>query len=602
MSLLLSVENLQVGFGRGSDPTLAVRDMSFGIAPGEVIALVGESGSGKSVTALSIMRLVEYGGGRILNGQLTFDPGDGPVDLTALNGSAMAKLRGNAMAMIFQEPMTSLNPIYSVGEQIMESLRLHRGVSGAEAREQAKTLLEKVLMPDPARQIQRYPHELSGGQRQRVMLAMALACAPKLLIADEPTTALDVTIQAQILDLLREMQREIGAALLFITHDMAVVAEIADRVVVMKAGEKVEDASVDAIFAAPHHPYSQSLLAAAPRLGALAGTDGPRRFAAAKQSAPRRAKGQEKPLIEVRDLVTRFPVRTGLLRRKTAEVHAVDMASFNIVAGQTLGLVGESGSGKSTLARSVLRLVEPVSGSVSLGGTELTTLEPTELRKMRAKMQIVFQDPYASMNPRRRIFNQMADPVRIHDSPDEAELRARLENLIRDVDLPADSLERFPHEFSGGQRQRLCIARAMSLTPALIVADEPVSSLDVSIQAQVVDLLLDLQERQGVSYLFISHDMAIVERIAHHVAVMQQGRIVEIGPRRAVLENPQHPYTRQLLEAVPVADPSGRAERRERRPRIVTHSLKSPVHPLGAAPRTPNYVEASPGHLVEQTA
>ena len=599
MTLLLSVENLQVGFGGGSDPTPVVRDMSFGIAPGEVLALVGESGSGKSVTALSIMRLVEYEGGRILNGRLMFDSGDGPVDLAALDRSAMQKLRGNAMAMIFQEPMTSLNPIYSVGEQVMESLRLHRGVSGAEAREQAKTLLERVLLPDPARQIQRYPHELSGGQRQRVMLAMALACAPKLLIADEPTTALDVTIQAQILDLLREMQREIGAALLFITHDMAVVAEIADRVVVMKAGEKVEDGSVDAIFAAPRHPYSQALLAAVPRLGALTGTDGPRRFAAAKQNAPRRAKGQEKLLIEVRDLVTRFPVRTGLLRRKTAEVHAVDMASFDIAAGQTLALVGESGSGKSTLARSVLRLVEPVSGTVTLDGTELTTLKPGELRKMRTKMQIVFQDPYASMNPRRRIFDQIADPVRIHDSPDEAELRARLENLIREVDLPADSLERFPHEFSGGQRQRLCIARAMSLAPALIVADEPVSALDVSIQAQVVDLLLDLQERQGVSYLFISHDMAIVERIAHRVAVMWQGRVVEIGPRRAVIENPQHPYTRQLLEAVPIADPSCRAERRQR---IVTHSLKSLVHPLGTAPRAPNYVEASPGHLVEQIA
>ena len=599
MTLLLSVENLQVGFGGGPDPKLAVRDMSFEIAPGEVLALVGESGSGKSVTALSIMRLVEYDGGRILNGRLMFDSGDGPVDLAALDSSAMTKLRGNAMAMIFQEPMTSLNPIYSVGEQIMESLRLHRGVSGAEARERAETLLEKVLLPDPARQIQRYPHELSGGQRQRVMLAMALACAPKLLIADEPTTALDVTIQAQILDLLREMQREIGAALLFITHDMAVVAEIADRVVVMKAGEKVEDGSVESIFAAPRHPYSQALLAAVPRLGALTGTDGPRRFAAAKQGAPCCADGQEKLLISVRDLVTRFPVRTGLLRRKTAEVHAVDMVSFDIAAGQTLALVGESGSGKSTLARSVLRLVEPVSGTVSLDGTELTALAPGELRKMRTKMQIVFQDPYASMNPRRRIFDQIADPVRIHDTPDEAELRARLENLIREVDLPADSLERYPHEFSGGQRQRLCIARAMSLTPALIVADEPVSALDVSIQAQVVDLLLGLQERQGVTYLFISHDMAIVERVAHCIAVMKQGRVVEIGPRRAVLENPQHPYTRQLLEAVPIADPSCRAERRQQ---VVAHSMKSPVHPLGTAPRAPNYVEAGPGHLVEQAA
>ncbi|MEO1536189.1 MAG: ABC transporter ATP-binding protein [Pseudomonadota bacterium] len=593
---LLSVENLRVGFGRDPEPSIAVRDMSFKIAPGEVVALVGESGSGKSVTALSIMRLVEYGGGRILGGRLMFDGGDGPVDLAELDNAATAKLRGNAMAMIFQEPMTSLNPIYTVGEQIMEPLRLHRGASRLEARERAVALLDRVRLPDPAQQMQRYPHELSGGQRQRVMLAMALACGPKLLIADEPTTALDVTIQAQILDLLRDMQQETGAALLFITHDMAVVAEIADRVVVMKSGERVEDAPVEAIFEAPSHPYSQALLAAAPRLGALAGTDGPQPFGTrAHLPAPSSAAN---PLIEVRDLVTRFPVRTGVLRRKTAEVHAVDMASFDIMPGQTLALVGESGSGKSTLARSVLRLVEPASGSVTLDGTELTTLDPAAMQKMRAKMQVVFQDPYASMNPRRRIFDQLADPVRIHETPDEDALRGRLERLIRDVDLPADSLERFPHEFSGGQRQRLCIARALSLTPALIVADEPVSALDVSVQAQVVDLLIDLQARQGVAFLFISHDMAIVERVAHRVAVMRQGRIVEIGPRRAVIEEPQHPYTRQLLDAVPVADPKRRSDRSQR---DLALPMQSPVHPVGAPAQSVTYAEVSPGHFVEQS-
>ena len=593
---LLSVEHLRVGFGRDPEPSIAVRDMSFKIAPGEVVALVGESGSGKSVTALSIMRLVEYGGGRILGGRLMFDGGDGPVDLAELDNAATAKLRGNAMAMIFQEPMTSLNPIYTVGEQIMEPLRLHRGASGSEARERAVALLDRVRLPDPAQQKQRYPHELSGGQRQRVMLAMALACGPKLLIADEPTTALDVTIQAQILDLLRDVQQETGAALLFITHDMAVVAEIADRVVVMKSGERVEDAPVDAIFEAPRHPYSQALLAAAPRLGALAGTDGPRPFGTRAQvPAPSSA---ARPLIEVRDLVTRFPVRTGVLRRKTAEVHAVDMASFDILPGQTLALVGESGSGKSTLARSVLRLVEPASGSVTLDGSELTTLDPAAMQKMRAKMQVVFQDPYASMNPRRRIFDQLADPVRIHETPDEDALRARLERLIREVDLPADSLERFPHEFSGGQRQRLCIARALSLTPALIVADEPVSALDVSVQAQVVDHLIDLQARQGVAFLFISHDMAIVERIAHRIAVMRQGRIVEIGPRRAVIEEPQHPYTRQLLDSVPVADPKRRSDRSTR---ALTPPMKSPVHPVGAPVQAVAYAEVSPGHFVEQS-
>ncbi|WP_421725055.1 ABC transporter ATP-binding protein [Bauldia sp.] len=597
MSPLLSVEGLRVGFGADPNPVIAVQDMSFAIDPGEVVALVGESGSGKSVTALSIMRLVEYGGGRILAGQLMFDTGAGPVDLTTHNATEIAALRGNAMAMIFQEPMTSLNPIYTIGEQIMEPLRLHRGTSGRDARTRATELLDRVRLADPERQMGRYPHELSGGQRQRVMLAIALACAPKLLIADEPTTALDVTIQAQILDLMRELQAETGAALLFITHDMAVVAEIADRVVVMRAGEKVEEAPVADLFAAPRQPYTQALLAAAPRLGALAGTDSPRYFATPTDAPSRPVNGNPAPLVEVRDLVTRFPVRTGLLRRKTAEIHAVEMASFDIATGQTLALVGESGSGKSTLARSILRLVEPTSGSVRLDGQDLTRLEPEPMRKVRARMQIVFQDPYASMNPRRQVYDQIADPVRIHGHADEAELRASVEDLIAHVGLSPDCLEQFPHEFSGGQRQRLCIARALSLSPDLIVADEPVSALDVSIQAQVLDLLIALQERLGISYLFISHDMAVVERIAHRVAVMRQGRIVELGPRRAVFEAPQHPYTRQLLDAVPIADP---AQRRNRRRVLPSAPSKSPIHPFGQQPRPIAYAEVGPGHIVER--
>ncbi len=597
MSSLLSVNGLRVGFGDRAEPTFAVRDVSFSVDPGEVVALVGESGSGKSVTALSIMRLVEYGGGQIHGGQLMFDAGDGAVDLASSTRSEMANLRGKVMAMIFQEPMTSLNPIFTVGEQIMEALRLHRRESNTGARERAIGLLERVSMPNPESQMARYPHELSGGQRQRVMLAIAIACGPRLLIADEPTTALDVTIQAQILNLLRDLQAETGMALLFITHDMAVVAEIADRVVVMRNGEIVEDSRVTDLFMAPRHAYTRALLAAAPRLGALSGTAGPRRFAepSYSKSAPPLV-GDRTPLLEVRDVVTRFPVRTGLFRRKSAEVHAVEMASLDILTGQTLALVGESGSGKSTLARSVLRLIEPASGSIRLRGRNLIDLDPEEMRKMRAEMQIVFQDPLASMNPRRRVYDQIADPVRIHRRVDEAELRKRVEGLIQQVGMQSDCLERYPHEFSGGQRQRLCVARALSLSPSLIVADEPVSALDVSIQAQVVDLLIELQERLNISYLFISHDMAVVERIAHQVAVMRRGRIVELGPRRAVFETPQHPYTRQLLDAVPIADPGRRYQKNRQ---VHSAPSKSPIHPIGVRPTPMSYKEVSPGHLVE---
>ena len=592
---LLTVENLQVAFGPDNDPAIAVDGVSFEIKQGETVALVGESGSGKSVTALSIMRLVDYGGGRIVDGRIRFESSHGPKDLTRQSPRDMRAIRGNDIAMIFQEPMTSLNPVFTVGEQIAETLRNHKSLGVAEARAEAAHLLDQVRLPEPEQQLGRYPHELSGGQRQRVMLAIAIACEPRLLIADEPTTALDVTIQAQVLDLMADLQSASGAACLFITHDMAVVAEIADRILVMKGGRIVEEGNTHAIFKSPKHAYTQILLAATPRLGALAGTDGPRRFGAS-ESTPETSVA-DKAVITVDNLFTRFPVRSGLLRRKTSEIHAVQSASFTIHAGETLALVGESGSGKSTLARSMLRLVEPSAGQVQLDGADVLKMDQASLRRARAKMQMVFQDPYASMNPRRRIYDIIADPARIHGETNEDALRERIVTLVRQVGLGPRHLERFPHEFSGGQRQRLCIARALVLSPALVVADEPVSALDVSIQAQVVDLLIDLQENLGIALLFISHDMAVVERVAHRVAVMQLGRIVEIGPRRAVLETPAHPYTQALIEAVPVADPS------ERRPRTVARRPQaSPIHPMGAPFEPITYKPITPDHLVAEDA
>ena len=596
---LLQVRGLRVAFGNGNAPAFGVDDMSFSVDPGETVAIVGESGSGKSVTALSIMRLVEFGGGRIVAGEILLTRRDGTaIDLARASRKEMCAIRGNEIAMIFQEPMTSLNPIYTVGEQIAETLRRHRGLAQRTARRQAGELLERVRIPEPSRRLRQYPHELSGGMRQRVMIAIALACEPRLLIADEPTTALDVTIQAQILDLMRELKKDTGAAMVFITHDMAVVAEIADRVAVMYDGQKVEETSVYEIYASPVQPYTRALLAAVPRLGELSDTDAPRRFSADRSEARPKTHAPADPpgpLLEVRELVTRFPLGRGFLTRKPAEIHAVELASFVIGRGETLGLVGESGSGKSTVARSVLRLVEPRSGHVSLEGKDVLAMDPEELRRARADMQIVFQDPYAAMNPRRRAFDQVADPLRIHGRAGERELEERVVGLVERVGLSRMHLDRYPHEFSGGQRQRLCIARALSLSPKLLVADEPVSALDVSVQAQVVDLFIELQESLGLSFLFISHDIAVVERLAHRVAVMHLGRIVEIGPRQRIFESPQHPYTQRLLNAVPMADPT---RVRDQRTPIALPSAKSSVYPMGQPPLSVRYDEVSSGHLV----
>jgi len=593
MDKLLDVENLRVTFQTESGPFTAVDDLSFAIAPGECVALVGESGSGKSVTAMSILGLTAFNGGTIPSGHIRFQRRDGAgIDLANAPDRDLRSVRGDEIAMIFQEPMTSLNPVFTVGEQIAEVIRAHRAVSHAEAAREAIELIKRVRIPEPERRFAQFPHELSGGMRQRIVIAMALACSPRLLIADEPTTALDVTIQAQILHLVRTLSRENGMAMLFITHDMGVVAEIADRVVVMRHGRKVEENAVKPLFATPREDYTKLLLASVPRLGAMTGHDGPRRFGFEGESQQPAAR-ERKPLLEVRDLVTRFPVRKGMLQRHVANVHAVDEVSFSIGTGETLSLVGESGCGKSTTGRSVLRLVQPGSGSVTLEGTDLLALDHSALREKRRDMQIIFQDPYTALDPRLTAFEQVAEPLVIHGLDSGSSLRDRVVALVKRVGLTEDQLDRYPHEFSGGQRQRLCIARALSLSPKLIVADEAVSALDVSIQAQVVNLLIELQEELGLSYLFISHDMAVVERMSHRVAVMYMGRIVEIGPRAAVFGDPRHPYTRTLLSAVPTPDP----ERRRTSAPPATQ-LPSPIFPVGHAAPRPVYETVGPDHLV----
>ncbi|WP_347876836.1 ABC transporter ATP-binding protein [Labrenzia sp. OB1] len=592
------MKNLRTQFMTPDGPVTAVDDVSFTIEAGKTVAIVGESGSGKSVTSLSIMRLNTPGSSRTegsvkLNGK----------ELMTLSDDEFRAIRGNEIAMIFQEPMTALNPVLTVGYQISEALIAHRGLSRVEAKAEAVRLLERVHIPSAESRLNQYPHNFSGGMRQRVMIAMALACKPKLLIADEPTTALDVTIQAQILELIKELQEEEGMSVLFITHDMGVVAEIADKTVVMYDGKVVETGDTVDIFARPKHPYTRALLSAVPKLGSMKGSRNPMRFPVVDRTTgesdvpemvPDTVKHSEPPVLLVADLVKRFEIRSGLLSPVTGRVHAAEKLSFNVKAGETLSIVGESGCGKSTTGRAVTRLTEADSGSVRLDGVDVLKLSQRELREQRRHMQMIFQDPFASLTPTQKVGAAIAEPQIINNLATKREAGDKVAELLVRVGLKPEMANRYPHEFSGGQRQRICIARALSLEPRLIVADEAVSALDVSVKAQVVNLMLDLQASMGLAYLFISHDMAVVERVSHRVAVMYLGEIVEIGPRDAIFQNPQHPYTRKLLSAVPIADPS----RSRQRHKVSYDEIKSPV-------RSPDYVtperlyrEVSAGHTV----
>ena len=597
---IAQIKKLRVEFQTKDGPVVGVEDVSFEVNPGETVCIVGESGSGKSVSSLSLMRLVEFGGGEITGGQLLFDRPNAPdIDLATAEAEMMRSIRGNEIGMIFQEPMTALNPVFTVGRQLTEGLRLHKNLSRSEANARALELLREVRIPEPERRLAQYPHELSGGMRQRVVIAMALACKPRLLIADEPTTALDVTIQAEILALMDRLKRETGTAVMFITHDMAVVAQMADRVVVMFRGNKVEEGPVAEIFENPKHAYTKALLAAVPKLGEMTGKPYPEPMKLlGRQSAEiKPIPGTDEVLLSVKNLTTRFPVKGGFFRRTVANVHAVEDLSFTLNKGQTLSLVVESGCGKSTAGRSILRLVEPMKGHIMLGETDIMALDTSQLREARRDMQMIFQDPFASLNPQMQLSDQVAEPIHNFGTLSGRAVTDRVAMLFDRVELPRSFMRRFPHELSGGQRQRVAIARALALNPKLIIADEAVSALDVSVQAQVLNLMMELQADLGISFLFISHDMAVVERVSHHVGVMYLGRIVELGPRTRVFENPQHPYTQALMKAVPIADPRQRKEEKD----LNFKPIPSPIHPVGYAPEPSLYREVEPGHLILET-
>jgi peptide/nickel transport system ATP-binding protein len=596
---VLSVTDLTASFRTSGEWRAVVRRASFNVSAREIVAIVGESGSGKSVTALSVMRLIPQSKGRV-EGSVRLSG----TDLLKLPEAEMRGIRGAKIAMIFQEPMTSLNPLLTIGRQISESLTEHRGMSRTEADAETLRLLDRVRIPAARSRFGEYPHRFSGGMRQRVMIAMALACRPKLLIADEPTTALDVTIQAQILELIKEIQDQEDMSVLFITHDMGVVAEIAHRTLVMLDGEIVEQRATEDIFAQPRHPYTRALLSAVPRLGAMAGHARPMRFAVvnrltgeaeAAREMPDTTVNADRPVLAVNNLVTRFDVRSGFFGSVSARIHAVENVSFDLRRGETLALVGESGCGKSTTGKSILRLVEATSGSISIDGEDMLAVKGAALQGVRRKAQMIFQDPFASLNPRMKVGAAIAQPILVHGLASRAAAREKVASLLERVGLPRAAAERFPDEFSGGQRQRICIARALALEPKLIVADESVSALDVSIKAQVINLLLDLQSDQQLAYLFISHDMSVVERVAHRVAVMYLGEIVEIGPRCAVFENPQHPYTKRLLAAVPIPDPATRNQFRA----ASNDEVKSPIRTPDYVPPMRRYLEIADGHRVQ---
>ena len=597
---VLLAENLSVSFGRNPQYFQAVDRLSLSVNRGETLALVGESGSGKSVTSLALMGLLRQNDAQV-SGERWLRRRNGSLfDLGRADQQQLRRIRGADIAMIFQEPMTSLNPVFPVGEQIAESLRLHQGNNAAQARKQACELLERVKIPAAADAMQRFPHQLSGGMRQRVMIAMALSCRPALLIADEPTTALDVTVQAQILNLIRELQQEMHMGVIFITHDMGVVAEMADRVTVMHHGRQVETAPLRQLFVAPRQQYTRELLAAVPALGTMRGQPLPAKFPLPDEGnsalvlQPDTVQRNAPPVLQVRDLVTRFDIRGGWLNRVERQVHAVEHVSFDLYAGETLALVGESGCGKSTTGRSLLKLADSQGGSITFNGQRIDQISGSALAHLRRDIQFIFQDPYASLDPRQTVGFSIMEPLLVHNVMDRAAAAERARELLIKVGLQAAHASRYPHQFSGGQRQRICIARALALNPKVVIADESVSALDVSVQAKIINLMMDLQQEYGIAFLFISHDMAVVERISHRVAVMYLGQIVEIGTRQQVFENPQHPYTRKLMAAVPVADPD--APRHISSTRVA--EIPDAIYRRGEAPPPVTLVQVAAQHFV----
>ncbi len=572
---IVQVKNLCVEFRTDEGIVQAVKGATYDIPRGKTVGLVGESGSGKSVSSLAMMGLIPQPPGHIPEGEILFEG----KDLLKFSESEMRGIRGNDISMIFQEPMTSLNPVFTVGDQIGETLRLHQNLNKKEADEKTLDLLDKVGIPNPSQRIKSYPHEMSGGQRQRVMIAMAIACEPKLLIADEPTTALDVTIQKQILELLADLQEQYNMSMLFITHDLALIGDIADDVIVMYRGDIVERGTSAHIFKKADHPYTKGLMACRPPLEGIPqrlpmvsdfmDEDGKEKVfddSNVKDRIIRPLESSNQPLVEVKDVKKHFPIRGGLFGTVKDHVKAVDGVSVNVYKGRTLGLVGESGCGKTTLGRTILRLIEPTDGQIIYDGKDITNIDKSEMREMRKRMQIIFQDPYASLNPRMTVGSSIMEPMVIHNlGSTKGERLEMAADLMKRVGLEPSHLNRYPHEFSGGQRQRICIARSLAVKPEFIICDESVSALDVSVQAQVLNLLLDLQDEFNLTYVFISHDLAVVKFISDELAVMNGGKIVELADSRSIYENPQEDYTKKLLDAIPKGIPKELASLAERK-------------------------------------
>ncbi len=560
---ILRVRDLSVDFYVEGEWYPAAIDVSYDVRPGEVVAIVGESGSGKTQSSMALLGLLPANGRARGSAQL------GGRELVGLSHSQLRHVRGKEIAVIFQEPMTALNPVYTVGFQIVETLRAHLDIGPAAAKERAIELLTLVEIPEPERRFSSYPHQLSGGQRQRAMIAQSLACDPKLLIADEPTTALDVTVQAEILKLMRDLRTRIDSGIVLITHDMGVVADMADGILVMKDGRVVERGTADEIFRTPRHAYTRQLLDSVPHLGAVTARSGPAEPAAEGRPAPdaaarpvvaEPASPQTEQVMVARDIVIEYPKRG-----RTPAFRAVDGVSLSVAAGEVVGLVGESGSGKTTVGRAVVGLLPVTGGTLEIAGQDITRATHKDLRPLRSKVGIVFQDPGSSLNPRLPIGESIGEPLYLHTEIKGKELASQVESLLDQVQLPRSMRNRYPHELSGGQRQRVGIARALSLEPRLLVADEPTSALDVSVQARVLDLFTELQREHGFACLFISHDLAVVEMLASRIAVMHNGRLAEIGPTEQVINAPSDPYTQRLIAAVPVPDPDEQRARRERR-------------------------------------